>query len=351
MNPRLCYISRCYRDRESAGNKAKTDYEEILVGMGAVNLGLRQRIGCGQVATFVLNLAGVIRFAFGVRGGDIVVLQYPVKKYFSLLCAVARLRGAKTVAFIHDLGSCRRRKISVATEMRRLNRASYVIAANEVMERWLVDRGLRAAHAYLGFHDYLCAAAPRPGVHRSPWQLAYAGSLNMRKNAFLLEMASAGIPLNLYGRMEEVSVPTTSHVTWHGRVSPEQFISSAEGDFGLVWDGPSLAGCIGNWGEYLALNTPHKCSFYIRAHLPLIVWSGAAVAAEVRRRDIGLCVDSLDRLPEIFACLSPERYASMKANVAVLAREIAAGAHMRAAVRQAVVQLTGNDKSDSAPME
>lgn len=79
MTPRLCYISRCYRDKDSAGNKAKTDYEQILFDMGAINLGLAQRISSGKIATFFLNLAGVVKFAFAVRRNDVVILQYPIK--------------------------------------------------------------------------------------------------------------------------------------------------------------------------------------------------------------------------------------------------------------------------------
>lgn len=341
MTQRLCYISRCYRDKASAGNKAKTDYETILAGMGAKNLGLKQRIASGKISTFFLNLAGVVKYIFSLRRGDIVVLQYPVKKYFSFLCLAAHMRRAKTVAFVHDLGSCRRKKISVATEMKRLNRASHVIAANEVMEQWLVDHGLKAKHSSLGFHDYLCEAMPQNQAHHAPWRLTYAGSLNTRKNSFILELNSIHTPVCLYGWLGAYNGATssTSHITELGYTTPEQFISSAQGDFGLVWDGPSLSSCTGDWGEYLALNTPHKCSFYLRAHLPLIVWSGAAVAPEVKRRGLGLCIDSLDRLPAILSNISAEQYASMQANVATIAKEIASGQHMCSAVNQAIQGL------------
>lgn len=40
---RLCYISRNYYNLTSAGNKAKTDNEDTLMEMGAVNLGFIAR--------------------------------------------------------------------------------------------------------------------------------------------------------------------------------------------------------------------------------------------------------------------------------------------------------------------
>ena len=107
---RLCFISRNYRGTSSAGNKAKTDYEQILRDLGATNLGLETTFSTSQVVSFVRNLMGIIHMSSKVQKGDIIVLQYPVKKYFSLICRIAHRRGAKTIALIHDLGCMRRKK-------------------------------------------------------------------------------------------------------------------------------------------------------------------------------------------------------------------------------------------------
>ena len=37
---RICFITRNYKDTNSAGNKAKTDMENILISLGATNLGM-----------------------------------------------------------------------------------------------------------------------------------------------------------------------------------------------------------------------------------------------------------------------------------------------------------------------
>lgn len=58
---RLCYISRDYYNQTSAGNKAKTDTEETLVEMGAINLGLHRTIKNSKIFAFFRNLAGIIR--------------------------------------------------------------------------------------------------------------------------------------------------------------------------------------------------------------------------------------------------------------------------------------------------
>lgn len=92
---RLCYISRNYYNLTSAGNKAKTDNEDTLMEMGAVNLGLHRTVNNSKILAFFLNLAGIIRACFLLKKGDVLFLQYPVKKYFSLLCDVARRKGQR----------------------------------------------------------------------------------------------------------------------------------------------------------------------------------------------------------------------------------------------------------------
>ena len=326
---RLCYISRAYRDRTTAGNKAKSDYEDILAGAGAVNLGLRRTYGGGAAATFLRNLAGVARFALRVRPADTIVLQYPVKKYFSLLCRLARMRGARTVALVHDLGSCRRRKLTVEQEIRRLGRADVVAATNPVMASWLVEQGMPAERIEaLGLHDYLSAAVPPATPASDLRTVAYAGSLNLRKNAFLLKMAEVeGVRVELYGSLRDYR---PEHICEHGFVEPDEFIAGAAGAWGLVWDGDSLDACTGDWGGYLRLNTPHKSAFYLRAGLPLIVWSRSALAPIVREQGLGLCVDSLRELPALLASVSAARYASLRAAALRAGFAASRGANLRA---------------------
>ena len=90
---RLCYVSRNYKGRQGAGNKAKGDYEDILVQMGAHNLGLRRTYYKEYIAAFLTDLAGIVTYALSVRKGDVVFLQYPTKKYFSFMCRLARWVG------------------------------------------------------------------------------------------------------------------------------------------------------------------------------------------------------------------------------------------------------------------
>ena len=90
-----------------------------MTSLGYRNLGIRQSVSNGGLKHFVRNLAGVIKECGTIRPGDIVVLQYPLKKYFSPVCHIAHARGAKVIALIHDLGSFRRKALTEGKEIGR----------------------------------------------------------------------------------------------------------------------------------------------------------------------------------------------------------------------------------------
>ena len=351
MEHRLCYISRNYRGTGSAGNKAKTDNEDTLAAAGATNLGLRRSFHRNKVVTFFLDLAGVLRFVFAVREGDVVLLQYPVKKYFSFLCRVARSRKAQSVALIHDLGSFRRRKLSVEQEIGRLMKADYVIASNDVMRQWLLDRGYQHPVGALGLFDYHSTAARlSPAAHRAPSaaRLVYAGGLAMRKNAFLLRLAEEEqLPyeLHIYGNRDGLpGLKDNARMVFHPFTPADEFIGSVDADFGLVWDGDSTDTCTGAFGEYLRYNSPHKASFYLRAGLPIVVWRQAAIATIVEREGIGLCIDSLDELSASLRALQPAQYEAMRQNVERVSARLDGGQFLLDALREAMTTMHINNK-------
>lgn len=340
---RLCYISRNYRGVESSGNKAKTDNEDTLVEMGAVNLGLARTLYNNKVVTFFLDLLGILKYCASVRKGDVVVLQYPVKKYFSFICRIAHLRGAKTVALIHDLGSMRRKKLTEQQEINRLMHADYVIASNEVMKNWLASRGYTHPLGALGLFDYRSATVhhdqPHAGGERS---IVYAGALAMRKNAFILQMPDtiSNYELHIYGNRNGLpSLKESPRMVFHDFMPADQFIESVPGDFGFVWDGDSLNSCTGNFGEYLRWNSPHKVSFYVRAGLPIIIWRQAALAGIVEQEGIGVCIDSIEQLNTLLANITEEEMESMRSNVRRVSQKLATGGYFRQAVGQALREL------------
>ncbi len=339
---RLCYVSRNYYDMTSAGNKAKTDYEEILSRYGARNIGLPRKVSSSKIGAFFYNLASVVISGSRVKRGDIMVIQYPLKKYFSLLCKIAHIKHARVLVLIHDLGTFRRKKLTVTQELQRLSHADYVIATNEVMAEWLRQQGLKIPVGSLGLHDYLSSSCAKLHVPESPcgvWNVVYAGSLNLRKNAFIYQLPTLGqqVRLHLYGNATNLdSILHDGSIEWHGYMSSDDFIAGVKGDFGLVWDGDSLDCCEGDFGSYLRYNTPHKASFYLKAGLPLIVWSHSAIAPIVRKLQIGVVVDSLKELDASLGQITPQVYAQIQKNVDDVSRRIGNGEFLITALRQAL---------------
>ena len=346
MSHRICFLTHNYRGLKSSGNKAKHDNEVTLRELGAVNLGLPTTYYHSKVASFFLDLTGVLKLGLTVKPGDIVVLQYPIKKYFSFICDEAHARGAKVVALIHDLGSMRRRKLTVKKEISRLMHADYVIASNATMRDWLSQQGYKHGLGALQLFDYrsvsVCTKTREDGRTALP-RIVYAGALSPRKNRFLIDMQTIAksYDLEIIGNKEGLpGLESSEHVHLHDFMAPEDFIAHAPGDYGLVWDGDSLTTCSGNFGEYLRWNSPHKASFYLRAGLPLIVWKQSALAPIVESMEIGILIDRLDELDDRLAAVTEEQYGIMYVKAQQVSQLLKSGACFKAASQKAVKALS-----------
>ncbi len=334
-----CYISKNYKDLTQAGNKAKTDIERIMDSLGFKNAGLTRTTKRNKITGFFVTLAGVLKAPFCLHKGDMVVLQYPLKKYYTFLCRVAHRRGCKVVTLIHDLGSFRRQKLTVGQEICRLNHSDYIIAHNEVMRNWLIEHGCKARIGCLEIFDYL---SPDVNVYKRkaepPYSVIYAGALNARKNTFLYKLGDyvQSYRFLLYGYgFEPDKAQKSDSFRYMGFVPSDKLISEAKGHFGLVWDGADIHTCSGNFGEYLQYNNPHKTSLYIRCGLPVIIWDKAALAPFVRENGIGFAVSSLAEVEKRLSSLSADEYESMLTNVKQVGDRLATGYYFSKAVAEA----------------
>ena len=334
---RLCYISRNYYNLTSAGNKAKTDNEDTLAEMGAINLGLRRTVNGSKVLAFFLDLTGIIRACLSLRKGDVLFLQYPVKKYFSFLCHVARMKGAHTIALVHDLGSFRRKKLTVEKEISRLSNADYIIASNDNMASWLKTHGMSKPVGALGLFDYRSASpCQKAATVNANAKVVYAGALSMKKNSFLVELTKTLSQWDLLvcGNKEGLKgLHDNPRITYQGFVPSEEYIKGIDADFGLVWDGDSLDTCSGEYGNYLRWNSPHKVSFNLRAGLPVIVWKESAVAPIIEKYGCGIAVGSLRELNDILPRLSQADYSEMKRCAVEMAAKLNQGHFLREALK------------------
>ena len=335
-----CYLSRNYKGLNGAGNKAKTDIECTMQDMGFTNVGLKRTYYIHPVAAFLATLLGVIKALCLISKGDVLVLQYPLKKYFSFICRVARLKSVKVVVVIHDLGSFRRKKLTVEQEIKRLSRVDYIIAHNEKMQQWLVEQGCNRPIGCLEIFDYLsCCELPSFRPLERPFRILYAGALNPRKNKFLYQWGNSihHYHVNLYGNGFELNKASgKEHFTAMGFVKSDELIARADGDFGLVWDGYSVASCTGDFGEYLQYNNPHKTSLYLRCGLPVIIWKKAALADFITKNGVGLCIGSLEELDQLLLSITDEQYAQMRIRAGKMGARLNQGYFIRKALQEAM---------------
>ncbi len=169
------------------------------------------------------------------------------------------------------------------------------------------------------------------------FSLVYAGALVMRKNSYLLELAHKAqhFTLHIYGNSDGLpGIDKAPHAVCYPFTPADEFIRSADGDFGLVWDGDSLETCQGDFGEYLRYNSPHKVSFYLRAGLPVIIWREAAVAPIIEHEGIGFTIGSIAELEQRLQGLTSAELEQMRKNVARVSARLASGQFFREALQR-----------------
>ncbi|MCC8036216.1 MAG: galactofuranosyltransferase [Rikenellaceae bacterium] len=333
----LCYLLK------RSPSKAKTDVDEIMRGVGFRNVGLSQPPHIGKFRDFFTTLFGVVKAGFSLKRGDVLVLQYNLRKYYGFMCRTAHRRGAKVVTLIHDLGSFYRSKLSHEDEIARIGQSDYLIVHNDRMKQWLTDHGCRVPMGTLEIFDYLSSTEPAPvSEPRKPYGVIYAGTLSKKKNGFLYDLEDH---INNYrfilygGGFDPEAIRRRECFEYHGFVSSDKLVESPGGEFGLVWDGSSIHACEGPRGEYTRYNNPHKFSLYLRCGIPVIIWKQAAMAKFIDDHGVGICVESLTELDRVLGEITPGQYASMQRAARRIGEKLGRGFYFKRALREALVAL------------
>ena len=321
-------------------NKAKQDIDEVCRREGFTNL-TRRNFGSGGVGRFVTKLVGVASIIWRLKRGDVLFLQYPMKKFYYMACSLARMKGARVVTVIHDLGAFRRHKLTPEQENRRLSKTDFLIVHNPTMRDYLVEHGFKGGIHCLQIFDYL--SERQQAVYdtpHTPWRIVYAGNLARWRNEFLyrLDDTVEGWQMDLYGKGFDTSAATSRQLHCHGFMASDDFIAQVEADFGLVWDGDSQEECTGDWGEYLRINDPHKTSFYLRAGIPVIVWSQAAMAPFILEQQVGIAVDGLQQIGQRLAALTAADYRQMRQNAQSMSRRLNDGYYIKQGMKAACIE-------------
>ena len=133
------------------------------------------------------------------------------------------------------------------------------------------------------------------------------------------------------------------NIEYHGSFPVEKIPDQLKAGFGLVWDGDSIDGCKGLSGQYLRYNNPHKLSLYLSSGMPVVIWSGAAEAEFVRKNKVGICVESLFELDNIFAHMTQQDFEEMENNTKRLSCKLKKGDYARRALKEALDIINCNE--------
>lgn len=309
-------------------NKPKNDVNVIIEKIGYQNFAPNWN-SSNTIIRFIVKMIGISLILACVKQDDILFIQYPMKKCYSIACTFAHLKGAKVITLIHDLGSFRRKKLTPQQENKRLSHSDYIILHNESMMAFVMEHGSKIKLSSLELFDYLSPiTTPSYNTPHSPWKVIYAGGLSPNRNLFLYQLDPYinNWNMELFGKNFDTSRANDwQHIHFKGLLPPDTLLSTVKGDFGLVWDGNSIDQCSGNWGEYLRVNNPHKTSFYLRGGMPVIIWKEAALAAFIEKNKIGICVNSLQEINEKLAAITTTEYKVMRQNAKEISQKVELG--------------------------
>lgn len=336
-NRQLLYLYIGDWNGHHAGTKATVDALEIMKSNGYVTHKILD-LQHGKVRK-MLDVISLMLFLL-IQGTkySVVVFQYPfhisLRISEVLISSITSLRrkGITTAVIINDIHFLRRDIENTPiedirrVEIRQFNNIDYIISHNEVMTEVLRKNNVTSNFIELGLFDYLYSGECST-MHNKALPIVFAGNLDRAKSGFLY-LDEFPFPLIAFGPNASMN----NNVEYGGNFAPDELLSHLDGSFGLVWDGPSTDTCQGNTGEYLRYNNPHKCSLYIVAGLPILIWKEAALAQYVIDNKIGVAISSLSEIPAILNSISDGQYNSMQENIMKMRSDLVRGGHLEVAI-------------------
>jgi hypothetical protein len=322
-----------------AGPKANMDNIKFLTELGFKNYWLKFETNTGlksRMQKLWLAHHTIPRF-FKVHSDiDNIILQYPLYSTYLMNNVVNNIRrytNARLYFIIHDVESIRlfiNKPEYYRDELAFLNRADGIVGHNQKMNAWLSSHGVTTKLVNLEIFDY---ANPSPLPTKRPYRgtICYAGNL---KKAKFLQKVDLKHQLMIFGPNPATNYP--NNVIYQGQYLPDELPGHLTENFGLVWDGTTIDGCNGVFGEYMKYNDPHKTSLYLSSGLPVIIWKKAALANFVEKNNVGLTINSLNELDDLLDSLSEDQYEKMRQNVNKIAQRMRSGFYVKKAVKQLI---------------
>ena len=316
------------------GGVGNIDIERILIEEGFTPIVFPYQDNFSVKAKFFRYLH-VLNIWLSLPAGSLLFFQFPLyARMHKLLLRMLGLRNSiKIICLVADINGLKDADDSLLEqEINALRSFRYFIVHGEPMEAWLKKHIPHAITSRLYFFDFLTAATEKAADKHG--SIVFAG--NLVKSGFIHDLhqvaAKQDLHFNIYGPDPGKRFNNQAHIHYKGVYDPYMLPAVVEGAYGLLWDGDSIHGAGGNYGHYMRYISHHKLSLYVLAGLPLIVFDQAGAAAAVTSLNIGITVKSLNEIGEKLAGISAEDYIQMQENMKPIARRIAKGENLKAAI-------------------
>ena len=297
-----------FTSKVGAGTKAPEDIYNILKNnTKSKTIEVRMRLTnkiMNNLRKIPFCISKILKLIF-VSKKEYVVLQSNYFDYPFILPNFLSwiLKSKKTIYYIHDINGLRyNQNRKLKQELKIIDANNYVIAHNDTMKKYLVEKGIDSKKIYvLDCFDYLCDAKTKEVNHefdKDNVQICYAGNLLKDKSEFIYEIDNKNYTLNLFGKGIKNDINKKIH--YKGVYEADKVRDYLHDDLGLIWDGHADDSYeYNNYKNYTRYNNPHKLSCYLAADLPVIVWSKSAISDFVKKNNVGYIIDELHDIDNI----------------------------------------------------
>ena len=336
--------------QNNAGSKARNDVSEICKKNGYKEVKMpvkveRKNTLTGKLQLFcdqIKNYKNWNKIFNSFKRNDCVILQFPLVSHCIKIGDVIRKaseNGVIVILLVHDLESFRMRNKKQLSyfvrkgleleEREATKEASYIILHNKRMIDAAEKLGIIKNKLYsIDIFDYLIPNYNEREMEKRKigfgMPIIIAGGLNKYKAGYIYKLPD-NCNFNLFGRGYESQNNNNNNIKYFGVFKPDDLPLNLEGSFGLVWDGPESKTCAGLYGEYLKINNPHKTSLYLASSIPVIVWSGAAIAQFVLENECGIVIDSIKDIENILKNVTEQQYNYYRKNAALIGEKLRNG--------------------------
>ncbi|MCD7120611.1 sugar transferase [Limosilactobacillus agrestis] len=270
--------------------------------------------------------------------GDTVIIQSPSWHHFewdqAFIDHINIYPEIKTIIFIHDILPLMYPPFRplLPQYIDYYNKADLLIVHTEKMYQILRQNGLEEKpHVVLHFFDHPAIGLDYSITPQNNKVINFAG--NAQKFDFVKNWHNPDIKLQVFSDPQQSYPEQNLEVT--GWKNDPILLDTLRrtGGFGLLWSEDPY------WSEYIKINASFKTSTYLASGIPLIVSSDMPEKDTIKRKNIGIVVDSLEEAQEKVLQISNDEYNQMVKNVESFAKLIREGYFTKKALTEAVFKV------------